>query len=84
MKGGGCQCDFQIHRNFYDYADLDSDSMDQAEIERVQGVLDTLIERAKGASNYEALKRRGEQLPRRLDREGILREPVVVIVGKIR
>jgi hypothetical protein len=66
----------------HDWAETNSDPLDEAIIQRLEGLIDGLIRRAKGVSNYEALRRQGEELRRRLYAVGSTREPVIVVVGE--
>ncbi|MBU0492583.1 MAG: methyltransferase domain-containing protein [Chloroflexi bacterium] len=67
---------------FYDFSDMELDPMDEATISELEGLIDKNILRAAGVSSYTALKRRGEELYRRLREVGVQREPVLVVVAK--
>jgi len=68
----------------YDFSDTASDPMDETKIIELESLIDRNIARAKGLSDYEALKQRGEQIRQRLRDVGIQREPVIVITGEKR
>jgi ubiquinone/menaquinone biosynthesis C-methylase UbiE len=67
---------------FYDYTDRDSDPMEKTRIEQLENVIERIVERAEGTSNFEALKEQGEGLRRRLHEVGAQREPILVAIGK--
>jgi SAM-dependent methyltransferase len=68
----------------YNWYDADADPMNEEVIQRFEGLIEAQIQRAEGAPNHEALKRRGEQLCHRLYEVGASREPMIVIVGEKR
>lgn len=68
----------------YDFSDTASDPMDETKIIELESLIDRNIARAKGLSNYAALKQRGEQIRQRLRDVGIQREPLLVITGEKR
>jgi hypothetical protein len=68
----------------YDFSDTASDPMDETKIIELESLIDRTFARAKGLSNYAALKQRGEQIRQRLREVGMQREPVIVIVGEKR
>ena len=70
------------HVRFYDSADSDWDPMDEAEIKRMDELIDRTLQRAKVASGYEELKQRGEELRVRLHAVGVQREPGIIAVGE--
>jgi ubiquinone/menaquinone biosynthesis C-methylase UbiE len=67
-----------------DFSDTDSDPMDEIRIEQLEGLIDRNIQRAEVVSNYKRLKRRGEELRRRLYEVGAQREPVLIVIGEKR
>ena len=67
---------------FYDYIDRDSDPMEKARIEGLQGLIERVIQRAEGVSNYRELKERGEELRQRLHKVGAQREPILIAIGE--
>lgn len=67
---------------FYDYTDRDSDPMDKTRIERLENLIDRVIQRAEEASTYGELRQRGEELRQRLYAVGAQGEPVLVVIGK--
>jgi SAM-dependent methyltransferase len=67
---------------FYDYIGGDSDPMEKARFEQLEGLIERTIQRAEGVSNYEELKARGEELRQRLHEVGAQREPILVIIGE--
>ena len=66
----------------YDYVERDSEPLEAARIEQLEGLVERLIRRAEGASNYEELKVRGEELSKRLREVGAQREPILIVVGE--
>jgi 2-polyprenyl-3-methyl-5-hydroxy-6-metoxy-1,4-benzoquinol methylase len=70
------------HVEFHDRFDRDSDPMQKARTEQLEGLIERTIQRAEGVSNCRALKERGEELRQRLHKVGARREPVLVVVGK--
>jgi ubiquinone/menaquinone biosynthesis C-methylase UbiE len=67
---------------FYDYTDRESNPMEKTRIEHLKGLIERVIQRAEGVSNYRELKERGEELRQRLHEVGAQREPILVVVGK--
>lgn len=70
------------HVRFYDSEVSDWDPIDEAEIERLDDLIDRTLQRAEAVSGYEKFKQRGEELRRRLHAVGAQREPGIVLVGK--
>jgi 2-polyprenyl-3-methyl-5-hydroxy-6-metoxy-1,4-benzoquinol methylase len=70
------------HVEFHDRFDRDSDPMQKARTEQLEGLIERTIQRAEGVSNCRELKERGEELRQRLHKVGARREPVLVVVGK--
>jgi 2-polyprenyl-3-methyl-5-hydroxy-6-metoxy-1,4-benzoquinol methylase len=66
----------------YDFSDTNSDPMDETRIEQLEGLIDRDIRRAERVSSYRELKRRGEELRRRLYEVGAQREPVLIVIGE--
>jgi ubiquinone/menaquinone biosynthesis C-methylase UbiE len=66
----------------YDLVDSDSDPMDKARIEQLEGVIERIEERVEGVGDGKALRERGEELRRRLCEVGAQREPILVLVGR--
>jgi SAM-dependent methyltransferase len=73
-------CDVRL----LDSSDTDADPMDEGQIERLDGLIDRSIQRAKATPRYEEFRRRGEELRERLHAVGVEREPVVVAIGEKR
>jgi SAM-dependent methyltransferase len=67
---------------YYDFSDVDSDPMDEATVERLEGAIDKHIQRARGLPNYEALKQQGQELRQRLHDAGVQWEPILIMVGE--
>ncbi|HEY43293.1 MAG TPA: methyltransferase domain-containing protein [Anaerolineae bacterium] len=67
---------------FHDYIDRDSDPMEKARIEQLKGLIERVIQRAEGASNYSEFKERGEELRKRLLEVGTQREPILIVIGE--
>jgi C4-type Zn-finger protein len=67
---------------FYDFSDRDSNPMEKTRIEQLEGLIERVIQRAEGTSNYGNLKERGEELRQRLYEVGAQREPILVIIGR--
>jgi SAM-dependent methyltransferase len=72
------------HVRFHDSSDSDGDPMDEARIERLDGLIDRTIQRARAVPVYEELKRQGDELRQRLHDVGAQREPGIIIVGEKR
>jgi 2-polyprenyl-3-methyl-5-hydroxy-6-metoxy-1,4-benzoquinol methylase len=68
--------------DLYDLADTDSDPMDEARIEHLEGLIDRTIQQADGTNRYRELRQRGEALRRRLHEVGSRREPVLIVVAE--
>ena len=68
----------------YDRINTDSDPMDAEAIRGKEEIIDRYLQRAQELPNYGVLKRRGEDLRRRLREVGIQSEPVLVVVGERR
>jgi SAM-dependent methyltransferase len=69
---------------YCDFGDADSDPMDATRIEQLERLIDRNIRRAEGVSNYKTLKKRGEELRRRLHEVGAQGEPRLIVVGEKR
>jgi hypothetical protein len=69
---------------YYDWADTDSNPLDETVVGRMDDLIDRQLERAWTTSDYASIKRRGEALRRRLHEVGSTREPVLLIVGEKR
>ena len=67
---------------FHDYVDSDSDPIEKARIEQLEGLIERNIQRAERASNYRELKEQGEELRQRLSKAGARREPIIIIMGE--
>jgi C4-type Zn-finger protein len=67
---------------FYDFIDRDSDPMEKARIEGLEGLIERVSQRADRASDYRELKERGEELRQRLQEVGARREPILIVVGE--
>jgi SAM-dependent methyltransferase len=69
---------------FYDIANTDTDPRDKAAIKGTEAIIDRYMRRAAGLLDDKALRRRGEELLRRLHRVGIQWEPELIIIGEKR
>jgi ubiquinone/menaquinone biosynthesis C-methylase UbiE len=67
---------------FYDFIDRDSNPMERKLIEQLDDLATRITERAKSATSYRKLKRRGDELRQRLHTVGAQREPILVAIGK--
>ncbi len=67
---------------FHDYDDLNSDPMDEERIDYMQDVINRYIQRAEEALNYYELKEHGEALQKQLHEVGVIREPILMVIGK--
>jgi hypothetical protein len=67
---------------FYDVSNTDSDPMNEAAVKESEEVIERYMRHAEGPSGHRALRRRGEELRRRLLRVGIQWEPELIIVGQ--
>jgi SAM-dependent methyltransferase len=65
----------------YDVSNTDSDPMVEAHIKDSERVIERYLRYAEGLAGHRALRRRGEELRRRLHRVGIQWEPELIIVG---
>jgi SAM-dependent methyltransferase len=72
------------HVVFYDVANTDRDAMDPAAIRDSEAVIDRYLRHAQRLPDRGALRQRGEELRRRLQRTGIQWEPELIIVGEKR
>jgi SAM-dependent methyltransferase len=66
---------------FYDISNTDLDPVDETAIQESEAAIDRYIRYAKGLSDYETLKERGEELRRWLHKVGIQWEPELIAVG---
>ena len=66
----------------YEWYDTDVDPMNGEGIRHFEGLIEAQTQRAGEAPGYGALKRRGEELLRRLCEVGASREPMIVVVGE--
>jgi len=67
---------------FYDVSNTDSDPMNEAAVKESEEVIERYMRHAEGPSGHRALRRRGEELRRRLRRVGVQWEPELIIVGE--
>ena len=67
---------------FYDVSNLDSDPKTEANIRDSESVIERYMRHAEGLPGHRELRRRGEDLRRRLRRVGIQWEPELIIVGE--
>jgi len=67
---------------FYDVSNTDSDPMNEAAIRESEKVIERYMRHAEGLSGHRALRKRGEELRRRLYRVGVQWEPEIIIVGE--
>jgi SAM-dependent methyltransferase len=70
------------HVAFYDYLDRDSDPLERTRVEQLEGLIERVIQRAKGAGIDKELSERGEELRRRLHQVGAHREPILLVIGE--
>jgi SAM-dependent methyltransferase len=70
------------HVVFYDVSNTDRDPMDPAAIRDSEAVIDRYLRHAQRLADHGALRQRGEELRRRLQRTGIQWEPELIIVGE--
>ncbi len=68
----------------YDFNDTNSDPMEKTRIEQLESLIDRNLQRAEGVSSYGELKRRGEELRRRLYEVGAQREPMIILISEKR
>lgn len=66
----------------YDDADRDSDPMEESRIAQLDELIQRVTQRAETADASGELKRRGEELRRRLHKVGAQKEPVLWFLGK--
>jgi SAM-dependent methyltransferase len=67
---------------FYDLSNTDSDPMNEAAIKESEEVIERYMRHAEELSGHKALRKRGEELRRRLRRVGVQWEPELIIVGE--
>jgi SAM-dependent methyltransferase len=67
---------------FYDVSNTDSDPMNEAAIKESKEVIERYMRHAEGLAGHRALRKRGEELRRRLHRVGVQWEPELIIVGE--
>ena len=67
---------------FYDVVDRETDPMNCANIAQLDDLITEVNERAKRASSYEDLKKRGDELRCRLHELGVQKEPRIIAIGK--
>jgi hypothetical protein len=67
---------------FYDVSNTDSDPINEAAIKESEEVIERYMRHAEGLSGHRALRKRGQELRRRLRRVGVQWEPELIIVGK--
>jgi ubiquinone/menaquinone biosynthesis C-methylase UbiE len=67
---------------FFNFNDRDSDPLEKTRIERLEGVITRITQRAEAVSGYKELKERGEQLRQRLHQIGAQREPILIAIGE--
>jgi SAM-dependent methyltransferase len=67
---------------FYDVSNLDSDPKDEVNIKESEDVIERYMGHVGELSGHRELRRRGEDLLRRLRRVGIQWEPELIIVGE--
>ncbi len=68
----------------YDFNDTNSDPMEKTRIEQLESLIDRNLQRAEGVSSYGELKKRGEELRRRLYEVGAQREPMIILISEKR
>jgi SAM-dependent methyltransferase len=66
----------------YDWADVDSDPLDQDRITSLEGVLERYLSKAKGLPNRLEIEAKAQALRRRLRQVGAQSEPRIVIIGQ--
>ena len=67
---------------FHDIIDHDSDPMDPAVIEQLDGVIDKVLQRAEANPAYAELKEQAEVVRQQLHRAGARHEPVLLAIGR--
>ena len=65
-----------------DWADSESDPMDQGMIGTGERAIDRHLKRAKGLPSYGLIKQSAKELRHQLHTVGAQKEPVIVLVGK--
>lgn len=66
----------------YEWADVDSDPLEEDRITTLEGVFDRYLPKAQGLPDYPEIEAQAEALRRRLREVGAQSEPRVVIVGQ--
>ncbi len=66
----------------HDFLGTDSDPMDEEAIAHCEEVIDKVLQRAEGCSEYESLKARSEELRQRVRDGGVHWEPVLFMTGQ--
>ena len=70
------------HVDYYDYRDKDSDPKEKTRVEQLESLIEKTLHRAKSATNFAGIKKRGDELHQRLHMTGAQREPIIIVVGK--
>ncbi len=68
-------------KEVYDYTEPEADCRNEAELEQLDGVIDTYMQKAQGLPDYETLRTRGEELRIRLKDVGIAGATQLIIIG---
>jgi SAM-dependent methyltransferase len=68
--------------SIYDWADVDSDPLDENRIAALESVFERYLPKAQGLPDYPAIEAQAEALRRRLREVGAQSEPRIVIVGQ--
>ena len=67
---------------FHDVHDRDTEPMEKIYIKQLDELIKRVTQRAKSTTSYEEMKKRGDELRRRLYKVGAQREPRLIVIGK--
>ncbi len=67
---------------FYDVSNTGTDPRDEAAVKESEEVIERYLRHVEGLSGHRALRKRGQELRRRLHRVGVQWEPELIIVGR--
>jgi len=65
-----------------DFTNTDSDPMDEKALKSIEGYLDRYVQRAQRTTGSETLIQQSEELRRSLQKKGLQREPVLIVVAE--
>lgn len=68
--------------NIRDFANTDSDPMDEKALKSIEGYLDRYVQRAQRTTGSQVLIQQSEELRRSLQEKGLQREPVLIVVAE--